>query len=215
MENEPFSTELLRRIPQKLFLNERDYPGWLPVLVLGISWVAGGGWVAFALQAGWEKQAAAIGAASCLLAGYAFWLVITCFVVPVLRARGWYPVVEYLPDEGKIIVSDRPGDALWGAEHAVVTVYLESISGITLENRGKSWVTMIRLRKGEPILVGSATRSDRALAAELASTLAAMISVPLREEPVVTTGREAPLPPPAFPGTRPPTPPQAPSADSE
>ncbi|HOY66927.1 MAG TPA: hypothetical protein PLP29_08560 [Candidatus Ozemobacteraceae bacterium] len=183
MENEPFSTELLRRIPQKLFLNEHDYPGWLPVLVFGTSWLGGGGWIAFSTHAGWGKQAAAIGAAACLLAGYALWLVITGFAVPVLRARGWYPMVEYLPDEGKIIVADKPGGALWGVEHAVVTVYLDSISGIGIESRETGWTTSIHLRKGDPIVIASSVRGDHAAASELAATLAAMISVPLRLPP--------------------------------
>lgn len=97
-------------------------------------------------------------------------------------------MIEYLPDEGKIIVSDRPGRSLWGTEHAIVTIFLESITGIGIVENEGMWLVSIVLRKGEPILIHSSTRSDPRAAREMASDLAAMISVPLRAQKNNETG---------------------------
>ncbi len=178
-----YTAELLRRVPQKLFLSEGEYPAWLPFGLAFLTILLATTWCAVSARSGWGTAAAAVGSLAALLAGYAVWLVIRWFLIPVLRARGFYPMVEYLPEENKIIMYDRPGLSLWGEEHAIVTAFLDSLTGVILVREASSWVVVISLRKGNMVRLESSARRDREKAWELASDLAAMLSLPVSEAP--------------------------------
>lgn len=184
-EHEPrvYSADLLRRVPQKLFLSEREYPAWLPVGISLLTVLTAMAWCWVSKSSGWGQGAAVAGSLAALTAGYATWLVIRWFLIPVLRARGFYPVVEYLPEENKVVISDRPGQSIWGEEHAVVTAFLDSMIGVVLLREGPQWMAGIRLRKGDILPISSSARTGKAEARELASDLAAMLSLPLSETP--------------------------------
>ncbi|HOT28787.1 MAG TPA: hypothetical protein PLU72_11405 [Candidatus Ozemobacteraceae bacterium] len=177
-----FSADLLRRVPQKLFLSEREYPSWLPFGLAFLTILTTAAWCAIAERFGWGMGASIVGSLAALLSGYAVWLLVRWFLIPVLRARGFYPVVEYLPEESKVVIYDRPGRSLWGEEHAVVTVFLDSMTGVVLERTVSDWVVSIRLKKGDALRILSSTRHDREKARELASDLAAMLSLPWSDD---------------------------------
>jgi len=183
-----YSADLLRRVPQKLFLSEREFPAWLPSGLALLTLMLATAWCAVSERFGWGVGASAVGSLAVLLSGYALWLVIRLFLIPVLRARGFYPVAEYLPEENKVVVYDRPGRSIWGEEHAIVTVFLDSMIGVVLDREAELWVVAIRLKKGDLLRIASSARRDRAKARELASDLAAMLSLPLSEESTQKTG---------------------------
>lgn len=176
-----YSAELLRRVPQKLFLSEREFPTWLPAGLALLTLFLAAVWCAGSVQFGWGAGASVVGSLAALLAGYAVWLVIRWFLIPLLRARGVYPLVEYLPEENKVVIYDRPGQSIWGEEHAIVTVFLDSMTGVVLDRETTCWVVSIRLKKGDLLRIASSVRGERASARELASDLAAMLSLPLSE----------------------------------
>ncbi len=185
-EGRVYSAELLRRVPQKLFLSEREYPAWLPFGLALLTLLLAAAWCAVSARSGWGAGASVFGSLSAMLTGYAVWLVVRWFLIPVLRARGFYPLVEYLPEEDKVVIYDRPGQSLWGEEHAIVTAFLDSMTGVVLKREASSWIVTIRLKKGDFLRIASSARGEREKARELASDLAAMLSIPLSE----STGQE-------------------------
>lgn len=180
-EGRVYSAELLRRVPQKLFLSEREYPAWLPFGLALLTLLLAAAWCAVSARSGWGAGASVFGSLSAMLTGYAVWLVVRWFLIPVLRARGFYPLVEYLPEEDKVVIYDRPGQSLWGKEHAIVTAFLDSMTGVVLKREASSWIVTIRLKKGDFLRIASSARGEREKARELASDLAAMLSIPLSE----------------------------------
>ncbi len=177
-----FSVELLKRIPQKLYLNGEPYPASLPAALAACSGLAAAGWCGFALKSGWGSSAVLIGVIAAALTGYAVWLLLTWFLFPLMRARGFYPEIEYLPDEHKIVISDKPGMSLWGDANAVVTVFLDSIMGVILMREQDGWVIAIKLKKGDPLKIRSSTRATKSEASQIAINLAAMLTMPLEEK---------------------------------
>lgn len=177
-----YSADLLSRIPQKLYLSEREYPALLPVAIAVLTVATGAMWCAISSNAGWGPMAGIIGCGAALLAGYAFWLVLSWFVIPVLKAKGFYPLIEYLPEENKVVIFDRPGRSVWGEENAVMTVFLNSMTGVMLQQEGNCWITAIRLRKGDLLIIRSSARKQHSDALKLATDLAAMLSLPLCDE---------------------------------
>jgi len=173
-----FSVELLKRIPQKLYLNRLDYPASLPRAIVACSGLVAGVWCGIAAKSGWGFSAGVVGIFAAALTGYAVWLVVTWFLIPVMRARGFYPEIEYLPEEHKIIISDKPGMSLWGDENAVVTVFLDSITGVILMKENGRWFTALKLKKGDPLKVVSSTRDAKSEASEIAGNISAMLTMP-------------------------------------
>lgn len=178
-DNRIYSAELLRKIPQKLFLSEREIPARLPLAIGVLTLSAGAGWCVVSSNLGWGTVASITGCGAALLAGYASWLVISWFLVPLLKAKGFYPLIEYVPEENKVVIFDKPGLSVWGEENAVMTVFLDSMTGVLLHQDGADWLTAIRLRKGDLLVIRSSARKQRSDAFELASELSAMLSLPL------------------------------------
>lgn len=87
-QDRQYSIDALKRLPQKLFLQERDHPPWMPRLIAGMALGSAVAWWGVSTAQGWGTAAALIGAGTAMLVGYAGWLVITCVVIPVLQAKG-------------------------------------------------------------------------------------------------------------------------------
>ncbi len=184
MELHGLSDDLIRKLPQRLQLSTGRWKTRLQqILILsGLVIPVFCVWLWWPIAPEWRPVAGIFGA--CWVVFHILvWQSLSFIVEPVLFARGMLPNVEYLPQDGQVILTDLGGlDALFRAE-ARVTFYLSSLSAVSLkqfdEGGTQLWQVCLITRKGAEYPLLSSVRSDRAAAQDLATRLAAMLNLPL------------------------------------
>lgn len=184
-----FRDEVIRRLPQKLLLIAPT-KSWFRRTLLFSPYFLLTGWILWVLHGRGLSSGIVLGMGGIfLLVPIIFWIFFDSFLGPFVFSRGWYPFIEYLPMEKKLVIFDLTGLQSMFRPDAQTIVHLDSLRAIVISRAPGShgWEFSLRTRKGETVRIRSTHRETRDEVQALAQSLAAITGHPIELPPGETT----------------------------